>query len=316
MKLSHLTNLPRKRGFTLIELLVVIAIIALLIGLLLPALGKARKAGRLVVSMTNIRSIAQAGAVYQADQKGFLPIVPAFNQTTFQVTNPLRWCTWSGFGKPSSSFWMGFDIGVYDIRAENRPLNIYLYPDLVGGQCRGSYRAPIRPAPTWPCRSLKIPVTRSATARSWPFPNSAANNGAFLHTKMSARVTTGRPSGTINSGTTRDLLPHLQVSRADSTTGSRSEQEAFQDRRFLQPSRMVWLADEWADIVTNQTDANARVRNGYDDINRAAMGFMDGHAAYHEVFPGPITNSSDPNVILNNRALNNEKYTLIFPFVN
>ncbi|MCA9294149.1 MAG: DUF542 domain-containing protein [Phycisphaerales bacterium] len=56
-------------GFTLIELLVVIAIIALLIGIILPALGKARSAGRSVVCLANSHSIATAMTMYADDDR-------------------------------------------------------------------------------------------------------------------------------------------------------------------------------------------------------------------------------------------------------
>jgi len=61
---------PRTAGFTLIELLVVIAIIALLIGILLPSLGKAREAGRAVKCMANMKQIGTGLQSYATDYKG------------------------------------------------------------------------------------------------------------------------------------------------------------------------------------------------------------------------------------------------------
>lgn len=58
-----------RRGFTLIELLVVIAIIALLIAILLPALGQAREAGRSAVCMSNLKQMGLAANTYANDNR-------------------------------------------------------------------------------------------------------------------------------------------------------------------------------------------------------------------------------------------------------
>ena len=63
----------RSTGFTLIELLVVISIIALLIGILLPALGAARRTARSLACATQLQQLGRAIAVYQNDFDNHFP---------------------------------------------------------------------------------------------------------------------------------------------------------------------------------------------------------------------------------------------------
>jgi prepilin-type N-terminal cleavage/methylation domain-containing protein/prepilin-type processing-associated H-X9-DG protein len=63
----------RSAGFTLVELLVVIAIITLLISMLLPALRKVRQQSITVSCASNLRQIGQLLAMYEGDNKGYLP---------------------------------------------------------------------------------------------------------------------------------------------------------------------------------------------------------------------------------------------------
>ena len=60
-------------AFTLIELLVVIAIIALLIGILLPALSRARASGRAAKCLANLHSLGQGVALYAHEHRDVLP---------------------------------------------------------------------------------------------------------------------------------------------------------------------------------------------------------------------------------------------------
>ena len=70
LKIRYRQSVVKRTGFTLVELLVVISIIALLLSILMPAMGKARKKAQSVVCMSNQRQIGLGMQLYLQDNRG------------------------------------------------------------------------------------------------------------------------------------------------------------------------------------------------------------------------------------------------------
>ncbi len=104
----------KRRAFTLIELLVVVAIIALLMGIMLPMLGKSRETARGTICLSNMRTLAQGWDLYADQNKDIMPGGRMPNLPGGKA-NPLNWYH-VGTGMKFRPTWIatiGAYVGIY-----------------------------------------------------------------------------------------------------------------------------------------------------------------------------------------------------------
>jgi prepilin-type N-terminal cleavage/methylation domain-containing protein len=94
----------KRRAFTLVELLVVIAIIALLMGVLMPALAKVRQIAYRMVCGTNLSGISKAMLIYSNDNEEEYPKAGWPDSSWSDQGELLSWAEQTGrhYGKPGS----------------------------------------------------------------------------------------------------------------------------------------------------------------------------------------------------------------------
>lgn len=289
-------------AFTLIELLVVILIIGVLISILIPALRKARLEGYKAISLGNIRSLGQANAMYMNSNRGEIAAVP----TGVPVPTVINgWVPWTGWGKFAwGAQWRTGAGGLFDVTPARRPLNQYLIDvqlpdDRFNDAVRKIFHMPM----------LKDPSDKIGHQQKWN-----AFQPSFEIVEQNAdRSTCYEDTGTSYMLQCKWFFQTTRYVGGDWTKGWRLGSSRLRVADSFQPSRMVWVNDENTDITINQERDTARIKNGYGDINRGILGFLDGHAKYQRLIPGgeghPLA-ATQPWMV---PAFFNNDYAVVFP---
>jgi prepilin-type N-terminal cleavage/methylation domain-containing protein/prepilin-type processing-associated H-X9-DG protein len=212
-------------AFTLIELLVVIAIIAILIGLLLPAVQKVRESAARTKCANNLKQIGLACHLYSDSNQGFPPARTIYNTTTHQI------------GGTSATNGHGWSINILPFLERNDLYSLYNFdPVALYSSWSLSVNQPVvsTPVPIFQCPSAPPNRTASFTSTTAGFsavtvdaPGTAAFGDYFAPWKIASIAGLGstnaaldpygnvQPLSAISDGLSNTILINEQAGRPE-----------------------------------------------------------------------------------------------------
>jgi prepilin-type N-terminal cleavage/methylation domain-containing protein/prepilin-type processing-associated H-X9-DG protein len=274
----------KARGFTLVELLVVIGIIALLVGILFPALNRAREAARTTQCLSNLRQIGLASLAYSAQYKNYT--VPGYADVGVSVT------------------------GVTDADAENYATvlvndkftvapTLYDLNDAVSGE-PSIFRCPSGTEDflfnqfSTAAGSAPTPANRTEGLTFRPLRTKSKSTGIIIDTWY------GWNCVTLNFNTMTAPCRRLPAS------GAGTDYRLTKMNDIRDSSRMVFLFDGMYMNIHNDGDRLSARHGGISKPRLTNILFFDGHAATYDTagLPGRLGPNATGSDVFNPSTLN------------